>query len=77
MLPDLENKPNVLHGSYPGKGIVFSFEVDDSEKEYKRLKALVINITFDLKDEEWGQRHFMVTDSSGMILDIAQHLKQF
>ncbi|MCG8343454.1 MAG: VOC family protein [Chlorobiales bacterium] len=74
MLPDLQNQPGFLHGSYSGNGVVLSFEVDDAEKEYARIKELGADIAYDLKDEEWGQRHFMVKDPSGMVLDIVQQL---
>ncbi len=28
----------------------------------------------DLKDEEWGQRHFMLVDLAGMVVDVVQQL---
>lgn len=74
MLPNLENQPKSLHNPYSGNGLVLSFEVDDAEKEYMRLKALGAVFEFELKDEEWGQRHCMIKDPSEMIIDIVQQL---
>ena len=74
MLPDLDNQPKFLHAQYAGEGVVYSFEVDDAKKEYERIKELEVEIIFNLKDEEWGQRHFMIKDPSGMIVDIVQQL---
>lgn len=74
MLPNLETQPKFLHNPYSGNGIVLSFEVDDAKKEYMRLKNLGADFDFDLKDEEWGQRHCMIKDPSGMIIDIVQQL---
>ncbi len=72
MLPNLENQPPILHQPFNGTGMVFSFEVEDAKVEYDRLKNLGVSMIFDLKDEEWGQRHFMVSDPAGLIIDIVQ-----
>jgi uncharacterized glyoxalase superfamily protein PhnB len=74
MLPNVDNQPNFLHEQYGGKGIVFSFEAVDAQKEYERSKEHDVEIIFDLKDEEWGQRHCMIKDPSGIIIDIVQQL---
>jgi uncharacterized glyoxalase superfamily protein PhnB len=74
MLPNLENQPSIIHKQYFGEGVIYSFEVEDARKEYERIKKLGADICFDLKDEEWGQRHFMLKDPSGMVIDIVQHL---
>jgi uncharacterized glyoxalase superfamily protein PhnB len=31
-----------------------------------------VQVTFDIRNEEWGQRHFMVTDPGGMTIDVVQ-----
>lgn len=74
MLPKLENQPKFLHGSYSGSGMVLSFEVDDAKEEFAKLKELGATFELELKDEEWGQRHFMLKDPSGMSLDVVQQL---
>ena len=74
MLPNLENQPKSLHNPYSGSGVVLSFEVEDTEGEFVRLKELGATFELDLKDEEWGQKHCMLKDPSGMIIDIVQQL---
>jgi uncharacterized glyoxalase superfamily protein PhnB len=74
MLPNLQNQPDFLHEVFSGKGVVLSFEVDDAKAEYERIKKLQASFIQDLKDEEWGQRHFMLVDPAGMVLDIVQQL---
>ena len=76
MLPNLENQPAFLHGAYAGNGIVYSLEVDDATAEYERLKWLGTTFVLKLKDEEWGQRHFMMKDPSGIFVDVVQQLSQ-
>lgn len=75
MLPKLENQPGCIQEQYNGQGIVYSFEVADAKEEYDRMKELGVAIVFELKDEEWGQRHFMVKDPAGMIIDIVQQMQ--
>ncbi|MDP2218152.1 MAG: VOC family protein [Methanolobus sp.] len=74
MMPNLQNQPDFLHEVFSGKGVVLSFEVDDAKAEYERIKKLQASFIQDLKDEEWGQRHFMLVDPAGMVPDIVQQL---
>ncbi len=76
MQPDLSNQPKFLHGAYAGEGVVYSFEVDDAKSEYERLKALGAPIIYELTDEEWGQRHFILIDPAGVSIDLVQQLSQ-
>lgn len=76
MLPNLENQPAFLHGAYAGNGVVYSLEVDDATAEYERLQGLGATFLLELKDEEWGQRHFMMQDPSGVSIDVVQQLSQ-
>lgn len=76
MLPNQHNQPQFLHAAYGGRGIVYSFEVDDAEAEYARLKELGAIFTFDLTVEEWGQKHFMLQDPAGVVIDVVEHLEQ-
>jgi uncharacterized glyoxalase superfamily protein PhnB len=75
MAPNLENQPSFLHSSHQGQGILYSFEVEDASKEYKRLKSSGVNIIHDLKDEVWGQRHFILKDPAGVYVDVVEQLK--
>ncbi len=72
MLPNLQNQPTFLHGGYVGNGVVYSLEVDDARAEYERLKGLGASFVLDIKDEEWGQRHFMMKDPAGVSIDVVQ-----
>lgn len=74
MLPNLSNQPEILHKSHNGNGIVFTFETDDATKAYNELKTKSAPFVYDLKDEEWGQRHFILEDPSGVYVDVVQYL---
>lgn len=75
MLPDLPNQPEFLRAQYAGKGVVFTFETDDAASSYKELKAKGAIFTLEPRDEEWGQRHFILEDPSGMYVDVVQYLQ--
>jgi uncharacterized glyoxalase superfamily protein PhnB len=51
---------------FNGKGIIISFEVDDVNKEYERLKSEGLIIHQELQDKPWGERSFVVNDPNGV-----------
>lgn len=51
-------------------GLLLNFEVDDVDAEYERLKAAGLPILLDLRDEEFGQRHFITADPNGVLIDM-------
>lgn len=74
MLPNLPNQPDFLHTPFAGKGIVFTFETEDATTPYEELQSKGVSFTLKLKDEEWGQRHFILKDPSGTYVDVVQYL---
>jgi uncharacterized glyoxalase superfamily protein PhnB len=74
MLPDLPNQPDFLHAAFNGKGMVLTFETEDATKEYETLKEKGATFKLELRDEEWGQRHCMLEDPSGVYVDVVQYL---
>ncbi len=57
-------------GEFFKKGLIISFEVDDVDAEYHRLKAEGLEIVQDLVDKPWGERSFVVDDPNGVHLYI-------
>ena len=51
-------------------GILLNFEVDDVDAVYRRLKASDLQILLDLRDEAFGQRHFITQDPAGVLIDV-------
>ena len=51
-------------------GLLINFEVADVDLEYQRLKADGLPILLDLRDEDFGQRHFITADPNGVLIDI-------
>lgn len=53
------------------QGLILNFEVDDVVAEYARLITKEkLPLHLELRDEEFGQRHFITSDPSGVLIDI-------
>ena len=51
-------------------GLLINFEVEDVDAEYERLKAAGLPIMLALRDEAFGQRHFITRDPNGVLIDV-------
>lgn len=74
MAPNSENQPKELHQGFNGKGLVYGVEVEDAAKEYERFKGKDLDVIVELRDEPWGQRHFIICDPAGVYVDVVQQL---
>ncbi len=68
--------PTIPEGySTPCRGIVINVEVEDAEAEYERLACQAnLPVVLPLRDEEFGQRHFILRDPAGNLVDIIQNI---
>jgi catechol 2,3-dioxygenase-like lactoylglutathione lyase family enzyme len=53
-------------------GVIVTVELDDVVQLHARAIHLDVPIVLDLRDEPWGQRHFMARDPAGLLLDLVQ-----
>lgn len=51
-------------------GLILNFEVEDVDAEFERLRAAGLPILLGLRDEVFGQRHFITADPSGVLIDL-------
>lgn len=65
-------------------GLLINFEVDDPDAEYERLRAEGLPMLLHLRDEDFGQRHFITADPNGVLIDVikpippsAEHAAQY
>lgn len=54
----------------PVQGLLLNFEVDDVDDVYERLVAAELSILLELRDEPFGQRHFITRDPNGVLIDV-------
>ena len=56
-------------------GMILNIEVDNVTKMYENISKQSDNIIIlPLRDENYGQRHFMLQDPNGVIIDIIQEI---
>jgi uncharacterized glyoxalase superfamily protein PhnB len=51
-------------------GLILNFEVKDPDRIYEQAKAAGLPILRTLRDEEFGQRHFITADPNGVMIDV-------
>ncbi len=51
-------------------GLLLNFEVEDVDAVHERLVAAGLPILRSLRDEAFGQRHFITRDPNGVLIDI-------
>ena len=70
MVPNHPSQRPVFQSQFNGKGAWVTLEVEDVDAEFERVKQLGIPIEIELRDEEWGDRHFAVVDPNGIGVDV-------
>jgi catechol 2,3-dioxygenase-like lactoylglutathione lyase family enzyme len=54
-------------------GLLLNFEVDDVDAEYERLvHGARLPLVSDIRSEAFGQRHFILADPGGVLVDVIQ-----
>ncbi|MDX3928594.1 MAG: VOC family protein [Shinella sp.] len=51
-------------------GLLLNFEVEDVDAVYEACKAAGLPIWLELRDEDFGQRHFIAADPNGVMIDV-------
>lgn len=51
-------------------GLLLNFEVSDVDVEYARLTRAGLEVLLPLRDEAFGQRHFIVQAPDGVMIDV-------
>lgn len=53
------------------QGLILNFEVEDVDAEYERLvRRSKLPLQLDIRSEDFGQRHFIVSDPNGVLIDV-------
>lgn len=57
------------------QGLILNFEVEDPDGHYARLKAAGLPMLIELRDEDFGQRHFITADPNGVLIDVIRPIQ--
>lgn len=55
--------------------LLLNFEVSDAAAEYERLREAGLRILLPLRDEAFGQRHFIGVDPGGVMVDVIEEIE--
>lgn len=75
LVPGHGSQPDFLHPLMSPDGYVISLEVKDAAHAYAQAQEMDLTIAMALKEEAWGQLHFMIQDPAGFRVDVVQHLE--
>ena len=56
-------------------GVLISVIVHDASAAYTRAEAMQADIAYELRDEDFGQRHFMAIDPDGFLIDVIEPIR--
>jgi catechol 2,3-dioxygenase-like lactoylglutathione lyase family enzyme len=59
----------------PSRGVLLNFEVQDAAGQYARLvQGAGLEPLLPLRDEAFGQRHFILSDPAGNLVDVIENI---
>ena len=56
-------------------GVLINFEVDDPDALYESVQKAGLPILRTLRDEPFGQRHFITADPNGVLIDVIKPIQ--
>lgn len=69
------------HDSLPARfrdaratGVALSIEFEDVRRVAAQVVEAGLELVYPLTDEPWGQRHFMLEDPNGLVVDVIQNI---
>lgn len=85
LMPESDSRLNIGfvkpdHALFAGRtssgthGVVLTIHVDNVDEAYKRAKRLGAEIAAEIRNEDYGQRHFLVVDPNGLLLNVMSTL---
>lgn len=72
LAPDLDIQHPRFRTATDGQGSWVTIDVEDVQAAWQRLAAQGITPECEIREESWGDRHFVVTDPAGIAVDIVQ-----
>ncbi|WPP48563.1 VOC family protein [Catalinimonas niigatensis] len=73
MQPEIPGQHRLFQPAFT-QGIWLALEVEDVDAEYQRLVKSNAPIVAEPKNEQWGDRHFVIEDPNGMGVDVYMRL---
>lgn len=75
MLPGLAEQHPAYRTATDGAGLILNLDVEDAAVEFARFQAAGLDFIEPLRDEPWGERHFTLHDTAGIVVNITQKIE--
>lgn len=72
LAPELAMQHPRFRAATDGRGHWVTIDVEDVQAAWHHLAGLGVTPDCEIRDEPWGDRHFIVTDPAGTAVDIVQ-----
>lgn len=72
--PNEADQPEILRKPFLDQGVFITLEVKDVNAFYNDVRSKGVEIVEDLKDELWGDRHFVIQDPNSIGIDIVSYI---
>lgn len=56
------------------QGVLINFELEEVDSAYAALVEAGVEILLELRDEAWGQRHFIAKGPDGVLIDVIKQI---
>lgn len=74
LAPGHGTQPGFLHPVMATDGYVITLEVENAARAYAQAQEMALDFIMHLKEETWGQIHFILEDPAGFRVDVVEHL---
>lgn len=58
--------------AFTGNGMIWTLQVEDAAATYAEVQKTGLKVHYQLTDEPWGQRRFMLRDPAGLLIDVVE-----
>ena len=62
-------------GRKPVRGVLLTLEYDEIDSLHERIAGAGVRVVTELRDEPWGQRHFIVEGPDGLLVDVVKPIE--
>lgn len=73
LMPNHPTQQPIFQEPFQGQGVYLTIEVDDVDALYQKMKQKEVPIAIELRDEHWGDRHFVIVDPNGIGIDLVKY----
>lgn len=71
--PNHPSQQPIFQQAFEGRGVYLTIEVENVDEVYKQLKNKNVEFEVEIRDEDWGDRHFVIMDPNGIGIDIVTY----